>query len=95
MVKRVITNDVYYLLQDQTKVDYKCIRFIEDRTFKTVVASCDAEQIIKQPLLVRSLDGLYKCRQNFKTMIYRLMDFVFSEVVLKRYYNDKCHNGIA
>jgi len=56
--RQALTNDVDELLQDQAELDDECFGVIVDRTLESIVSSSCAEQFIKQPLLVRSLDRL-------------------------------------
>jgi len=55
---RAWTDDVDDLLQNETELDNKSLAVVDDRTFKSIVAASDAEQVVEQSLLVRSLDRL-------------------------------------
>ena len=57
--RRMLTDDVDDLLKNQTELDDQCFGFIEYRTLESIVSTSDAEQVVQQTLLVRSLDGLY------------------------------------
>jgi len=58
-VRGVLTDNVDYLLQDQAELDDQRLRVIDDRTLKSIVSTNDSEQVVKQPLLVRSLNSIY------------------------------------
>jgi len=54
----VNTDDVDDLLQNEPELDDERRGVVDDRSFQSVVAARRAEQVVEQPLLVRSLHCL-------------------------------------